>query len=835
MSKYIFLTFAVICITLQLAKAQNNCPPSWSGSATPPNVFDWLQRPYTNYYSNTTTSTAVENPYYATSSTSVLPISQFAIKDMQPDDGWELVKHKLGVDVNHPNDIPFLAMYNKYRGVIRVFFLPYLMDVNSQSAMISMSYDQNFLNPVVGSNFNESALLGLSAKAVKGLDEFERRRSFAVIVPTSGLNIAQGWVYAEFPMLYDPCACNTPSRLFISITGIQTSNISMNGTIVSSGQSASTSNNFAALLGYLESVVEKGMKVGDSWDKVETAINGLNTASDKTEQTIKDDFGQLIQSLISNATVISKAIPAASATFNALDFITSGGLQFPKPTTANATETKIILSGTITTNSSTYNVPLITPGSDASTYAVDLQPDYKRIMGIVNLLETPKIVATSYSPEHYNPRFYRDGICGSCEYGQYSQNIAMWHVPNLLEFRFLENPKLLINTDAGLVLEDAVVSLEATFPPVGSGIGYGKQDGYMSSGRADVDPAHANFLGPVEMKARTNFLAGEDMNDYDYRCRSSGFKQITQPYPDTKNLLRLSRYATTAAPINDSKALVLRVWHSNSNVFSTGWAYDTSLFCRVTVKLKRADGLGVPIYWSTRYKVKIAEAETKNGLIDLKFTNEQNYDMLGSSFATDIKLADMNYVSSHYDYRNDFPLTERINQPSSDVFSLALEDVVVSAAVTGGTIRAPLITLNPGAEISPETELKAQSFFNSNPASAVVPASALFQSSSSFCLDQTKYKPLTTVARRDQESEPIYEMLVAPNPSKLGDPIRFSYRGSIKANVTLTDVMGHIIPIEVSIMGQNLYDVTHKVTSPGVYILSVTTSQGVQRKRVVLQ
>jgi hypothetical protein len=177
----------------------------WSGLALPEMDNIW--------------STSI--PYYNYIHDSPVPVSK---------NGWELLLLNLG---RYPNDldvivdnetfqaIPYIAIYNRYSGVLRVF-AQIGMDNTVGSGADAVEIILNFKDPL--------KLTGLE-RLYSGQDQALDQPT--IITSIKGIakatNTQRQWFSADFQLAYDPCTCYYPSQLQIYFNQIKEENITLHG------------------------------------------------------------------------------------------------------------------------------------------------------------------------------------------------------------------------------------------------------------------------------------------------------------------------------------------------------------------------------------------------------------------------------------------------------------------------------------------------------------------------------------------------------------------------------------------------------------------------------
>ncbi len=119
-------------------------------------------------------------------------------------------------------NVAYIVLYNKYQAKMRVFAI--LPDQGYSSASIT-KVQLAFTNPSTGSN----GLLNQFNSLEQPLDQKTNVVSAtAIALQPNGTN---KWIYADFPMAYDPCTCFWQSAINVSFTSVT------NGTLSATGRS----------------------------------------------------------------------------------------------------------------------------------------------------------------------------------------------------------------------------------------------------------------------------------------------------------------------------------------------------------------------------------------------------------------------------------------------------------------------------------------------------------------------------------------------------------------------------------------------------------------------
>ncbi len=381
-------------ITTNPAAPVNNQRPSKR------NTFDWTKPSFPLKHALTgINATAINSPFFTTDNAN---IGQFydpndGIKDVYPNQGWELIKKDFGYnDLGQPNNPgttnPYLILYNKYRGLLRLFVArgennPY------NGANIQIYFDQ--LSPMRTSLLDNNAEL-------KAIDGTFTTNPILSSIPDF-LNLPLKWFYADFPMMYDPCTCLFSSKLNIKITLSSTSQVTgtttTTGDLVSNTQPTSAQNNRGSFsIGDLKNTTKKVVQTYKSSYAFETDIKPLLSSSTK-----KDNFS-LFTKQIGKSDFLKNglaSIPYLGDALSILDFFVGGGKKATAPQPVEIMPMSINMTGqyngTIQTLYDYNTITFRTPGSNVSGATDSEYPYYNEVMGIFNLLRTPKLQIKYYN------------------------------------------------------------------------------------------------------------------------------------------------------------------------------------------------------------------------------------------------------------------------------------------------------------------------------------------------------------------------------------------------------------------------------------------------------
>lgn len=412
------------CINLFILKISNsqNCAPNNIYTNPDPavrnnpqrpsmtNVFDWTQADFPlnirHIYNGNTT---IRSPFFDTDNgiinTFYDPIP--GPKDFLPvEDGWELIKKDFGFEPTGVVNNPYFILYNKYRGLLRVFIARGDQAFFNGASVQIKFHDES---PAQTSLLDHSSeLRAINATFLRNPKLF------------SASNILNGyaeWFYADFPMNYDPCTCIFQSKIQILVHLSSTSTISLSGT--SNGE-----------------IVTQGRPSSSQDEKGSFSIGDLGTLAKKTHNTYKSlaSFKSDIIGKGGNSTAVTDLtnklkdskflksglsfLPYAGAALSIVDFFTGGGRKASGPQEVSVMPMSITMTskynGSLTTEYPYSNITFRTPGSNPGNAPDSEYPYYNEVLGILSLLKTPQInfaqTTQPFGTTPYGEIRYRDSF-----------------------------------------------------------------------------------------------------------------------------------------------------------------------------------------------------------------------------------------------------------------------------------------------------------------------------------------------------------------------------------------------------------------------------------------
>lgn len=421
-----------------------NLDPNWDWTVSGPG--------HTVYYTDAIgviRSKVVQVPFY----TGGHPLNTLE-KDMYREDGWVLAYRDFGTPTAAPN-VPFFALYNRYRGILRI------MLYNARE----LAFSQFSMELSFKSTAATGALLTYSDRTRAFRNDYDTAKIENFMVEANAIG---GWIYGDFMLTgYDP-TLNDLTQLRLQLRGMNVSQVSLASTQFTLSEVLSDANpgTGRSSSGDLVAAANQGHKY---YKDVEKAAKSLrDTASDPTHQ------GKWWQKILSGLvgtngrpSVLSKVAPIVGGL---VGFISSfiGGADDPAPREPLNFEGSLRMSGTISLSQPLYAMDFGTKFATGGN-----PPDYYRPLnnitwGIFNLNTRP--VAYAWA-----------GLV--CPTGDRTDCYRF------AEAYLKEQPSYVFNPSAGLQL----VSVEYAFTfgtrsPTGftswSALSYGEVDGQLPTGIA---------------------------------------------------------------------------------------------------------------------------------------------------------------------------------------------------------------------------------------------------------------------------------------------------------------------------------------------------------------
>lgn len=497
------LIFAFLCLfigvyTLIAQPCVNNSttvPVTSPSNDWKVNKFNWYTPANDSYKLSplryTTQSNEINLPYFGYTQHSYLkklaafkPLGGENPGVRYPEDGWELIKQDFGFYYNdnsgtenrtlRVSSIPYLILYNKYSGILRV--MGYAPNEGKNFIKVTLSLDERYKdsqNKIIASGL----LRTYSKTAIPALDKETEIVSVSSYARNLDSDDSKEMFYSDFQTYYDPCTCQFETGLTVSFKASQQGTFSAIG-INNMDLSNADNPKFLASLWETKTDEINNNGNGDSFKEsiqggsvhfvtnqdMEDKLKDLADQVGATQET-KDDLGNVAEAVGTFAEVagilVAVANPAAGAALGAFAVIANfaGGKLGEEG--ATATPSISALSGIVTFDSESTDIDIANPGSKSATssatlssqtfnyeyaeqngtsggYGAPVYPMYNEILGVYSLLKTPTVSVYDQSVSAE-----RDPNCAYlCYKSSGHRDIAFNFSPNSDNFKYILNPAL---------------------------------------------------------------------------------------------------------------------------------------------------------------------------------------------------------------------------------------------------------------------------------------------------------------------------------------------------------------------------------------------------------
>lgn len=347
-----------------------------------PHTFDWET---VNWMPTPSGQSLIPPPWIGQGSLSSVYDSD-VVNDYKSADGWVLVYNTFDPNASGALVNPYFMLYNKYRGLLRVYIYTTTQFVNSST------YLQDGISIISPNNTPMLNFMGTDL-----IDVSTSKKIFAQIQPApkdGSLPLASNkWYMLQYELAYDPQIANTNYQniqmsWFTNYYGV--SNISLGGNI--EGTMTSTVGSASGTQNIFSSLANGGKVAGKA------AIAGIgsqfltrNTVNENTgENKIglpNNIFKSALKGITGALTGSIGDIPGALTNIFSAIF---GGSSAGTTTTFNVNAT-MTLNGTSTSGGSFPSSPtsVWVPGSIITPLAQNYVPLYNNTMGVFNLASRP--------------------------------------------------------------------------------------------------------------------------------------------------------------------------------------------------------------------------------------------------------------------------------------------------------------------------------------------------------------------------------------------------------------------------------------------------------------
>jgi hypothetical protein len=535
--KFLFIPLCFLILTSVFSQIPvNTCIPRTIAPTI--NVWDWRQTLWEWYFPNQATgqtvSTMLENPYWATPNminANIIDLANTLNKNYDPVDGWELLQRQMGSPGVYSNGKlnPFVLLYNKYTGTIRVF-INITNSSRAKTALVKLRFQNG--SP-------QTALLSSNTAVAESIRDYGLNKE--LMMPNdysnAGNNNGTYWVFADFQVAYDPCTCSVPATIFIAayltdkmdiIASIKNTTISEN--IVSDG-STNNNLNFKSAISLVAGAGESAKSYYESADKFVDEVAKFNQSGVYKTITNKGVIDKVkLDNTLARITPALSAVPYVGAFVGAASFIYSffkGNSN--ESTVAAFPNLDLTLSGTISSTNKYGDIFLNVPGGDHAGQSSNFNPNYDNILGVISLVKNPSVEYKDYLPSPASLPISLN-IIGDAPGRKYTI-----YFPNVREYKVKTVPYS-INPAAGLKVHEMQARLLVTI----SDIPKQATSSYRGSNSNLSDTILKRLIGPFET---------EPYPSTSYESRMNNWGNNIENWPDINRINNIT-YSTGYKPMS---------------------------------------------------------------------------------------------------------------------------------------------------------------------------------------------------------------------------------------------------------------------------------------------
>lgn len=319
------------------------------------------------------------------------------INDHKSKHGWELLYSTFDPNARGPLQNPYFILYNKYRGIMRIFIY-----LTTQFVATS-----TYIEDCIAVEGAKTSLLNFMGDDM--IDVSLYKTAYTQLQPKSDGNFplsTNKWYMMQYELAYDPNTTELTNDLInlrwsLKYYDVQEMNLggqqqgSINGII-----GASTSGSNSSLINLFQTAGAGVLAgVGKNW----VADNTINESTGENSLGLPNAVFKDISSGISKALTTSVSdFPGVVIKFLSGIFGGSGVTAVPVNLTMKTT---IELTGSITSGGSFPSSPtaLWVPGTDISADAYGFVPYYNKPLGVVNLTAKPSLDLRCDYREQWEP------------------------------------------------------------------------------------------------------------------------------------------------------------------------------------------------------------------------------------------------------------------------------------------------------------------------------------------------------------------------------------------------------------------------------------------------
>lgn len=794
MKRYLFIIAWVLSIPIH--NFAQLCPVKTDNNA----VFNWRQNPYYFYFTAGASPTPVENPFVSNSN--VMNVGRFRdqqpIKDYEPLDGWNLIQYDFGSPtIGKTIDIPWIVLYNKYESILRVFmWVPNAKTKNAGKIDIKFKGLPN-------QPYFESALLNHASAPSFALDNFEKKKNMAA--PNGTNSNGQFWMYADFPVAYDPCTCNHFTTLQITGSEINISELKFSAggqetSVVtnSSGLSSNPGFNIDNFITSTQAISNKGTTLGKSVADASGIVNDISKNFDKKTtvfglfdvggETVRMEGSKIASSGFRLPSWLKDAGSGIGLALGLIDYFMGGAKTEPS---LAMTLANLKYTGTITDSSGLRGFEIYTPGSKWLNHPqggnVAKQPYYDNVLGVFALLNTPTVKFKRSNSIVTVPQYYRLYFPDQPNGSTIASTSAYVDQLNL-KVDGIEDIDYAVNPASGLQVTDIKASLiiNTTGNVLSKQAEYSGFDGSYSLNNISPLPKLRPGYGTFAYQGYSGVNVFEEKTLY----QTLSHKYIIQTPPMSLSCI---------------KDYVAKIGYVGGQLGNTS---DVRL--QIMATLKRTDNpTAKEVIFINQYKVNLIEdvglnQTTELGLIPIATTIEN------------LTLTQDKIIRAW----DSIAVKGNIN---TNGFKLKI--------ISGGQINVidQSVLNNPDIELSIGTPDQCTGF--KQPIDAV--------KLSTFC--GAKYNPNSPAsfkANNELNLQKLSGLNISPNPFSNQFTINFTIEEETKVDIELLNSLGQTVKKIVSEkrdIGKHQITFDASELASGIYLLNLRTQNSVETKKIVKQ
>lgn len=398
------------------------------------------------------------------------------VNDRKVSDGWTLLYNSFDQNAPGPLVNPYFVLYNKYRGIMRIFLYV------TTSFVTTSSYLQDGISVVSA----QSSLLNFLGNDI--IDATKNINSYNEVQPSSNdgaLPLASNrWYMMQYELAYDPNISNLPYNAiqlncFLNYYSVE--KVSLGGDLVGS---------INGVIG--SSQPDMFSSFSDAGKKLGTGVLAVAGSSFLSKNTINKETGAnklgLPNDIFKNlSSSVLKAVSSANWVGGAVSLLNGilGGSSGGGPTPISLKiKAEITLKGTNTSGGSFPSSPISfwMPGTIIPTSAVGYIPHYNKTLGVVNFRGRP-VVNTYYTVKQIDGEDPWNGQ-------KYTNDCFTLHFPKHFDFSnyLIFNPEILKIADIQVVGQELITrGLYSGFGSEDIAINpesYSWEEGYQEAGNS---------------------------------------------------------------------------------------------------------------------------------------------------------------------------------------------------------------------------------------------------------------------------------------------------------------------------------------------------------------